>query len=176
MSFEGGNLVAALALGVLATGGYLLAHARHRELRFTLIDALIVVAILGIVTAAALPVVSAAGDQAKASTLAQNLRTLRGQIQLYKVEHRGQSPLLFEGTLPQMTEATNAEGEPGPAGPKYPHGPYLRGGIPPNPYSGVATITAAGAAPPSAPSGAGGWLYHEATGQIWPDLEGHLGD
>ncbi len=176
MSFLDGNLAAAVALGILAAGGYLLAHARHRQFRFTLVDALIVVAIMAIVTAIAIPLVAAASGQAKTAALMQNLHTFRAQIRLYQVEHGGQSPILYEGAFPQLTEATNAEGVPGPKGKQYPFGPYFVGGIPANPCTGVATVTPADAAPPTGPSGMGGWLSHQATGQIWPDQAASLRD
>ncbi len=174
-SFFDGNLTASVALGMLAAGGYVLAHARHRQFHFTLLDVLIVTAIMAVVTGVSMPLVGAAGEQAKAASLKHNLHTLRAQVQLYKVEHGGQPPILYEGALPQLTEATNARGVPGPPGEEYPFGPYLAGGIPPNPYTGISTVTATDRFPPQRPSGVGGWLFHQPTGQICADLDGHLG-
>ena len=169
------NLPAAALLGAIAAGGYVLAHARHRQLRFTLLDAMIVVVIMAIVTAIAMPLVTAAGEQAKGSALLQNVRTLRSQIELYKLEHGGEVPLLYEGTFPQLTEATNAAGLPGPPGRDYPCGPYLRG-IPANPYTGISVVTPTETFPPTEPTAVGGWLYHQTTGQIAADLAEHLRD
>jgi general secretion pathway protein G len=167
------NLPAAALLGAIAAGGYVLAHARHRQLHFTLLDAMLVVAIMAIVTAIAMPLVTAAGDQAKSSTLLQNLHTLRAQIELYKLEHAGTAPLLYEGKFPQLTEATNAEGMPGPPGREYPCGPYLSN-IPANPYTGVSVVMPIETFPPTESTSVGGWLYHQPTGQIAPDLADHL--
>jgi len=167
------SLPAAALLGAIAAGGYILAHARHRQLHFTLLDAMIVVAIMAIVTAIAMPLVTAAGEQAKDSALLQNLHTLRAQIELYKLEHGGEVPLLYEGTFPQLTEATNAAGAPGPPGRNYPYGPYLRS-IPANPYTGVSVVTPAETFPPTVPTKVGGWLYHQPTGQITADLAEHV--
>lgn len=147
----------------------MLAHARHRQFHFTMVDLMIVVTIMAIVTAVAMPLVSAAGDQAKATTLQQNLHMLRSQIELYKLEHRGDIPLLYQGTFPQLTEATNVQGIPGPAGKNFPLGPYMRT-IPTNPYTGVSVITPVETFPPTQATKVGGWLYHQATGQIAPDL------
>ena len=169
------NLPTAAMLGAIAAGGYILAHARHRQFRFTLLDAMIVVAIMAIVTAIAMPLVTAAGEQAKATTLLQNLHTLRAQIALYKLDHGGEVPLLYEGTFPQLTEATNAKGIPGPPGKDYPYGPYLHG-IPTNPFTGLPTVTSVETFPPTAETKDGGWLYHQPTGQIAPDLADHLKD
>lgn len=176
MSLFDGTFAVAAAVGLLAAGGYVLVFARHRGSGFTLLDGLIVVAVTGVVTAVTMPLVGGAGDQAKGAALSHDLHALRSQIQVYKVEHGGQVPILYEGTLPQLIEATNAEGVPGPKGKQHPYGPYFRGAMPANPFTGVATITPTQTSPPEAPSGTGGWLYHQPTGQIWPDLAGHLGD
>lgn len=175
ISLWNANLPAAALLGAIAAGGYILAHARHRQLRFTLLDAMIVVVIMAIVTAIAMPLVTAAGEQARESALLQNLRTLRAQIELYKLEHGGEVPLLYEGTFPQLTEATNAAGLPGPPGRDHPCGPYF-GGIPANPYTGVSVVTLTETFPPTESTPVGGWLYHQETGQIAADLAEHLRD
>ena len=65
---------------------------------------------------------------------------------------------------------TNAQGRPGVPGSKYPFGPYLHNGVPVNPITGRSIVTATDTFPPTAQSGNGGWLYHESTGQIAPDL------
>jgi len=171
---EGSHFLVAIALGALATGAYILACLRYRQGDFTFLDGLLAVAICAMASAVGYPLVSKASNQAKASALEQTLYTLRVQIQKYRMEHGGRSPLLFEGTLPQLLESTNTEGEPGPTGRNYPYGPYLSAGFPANPYTGVNKVTATTSNPPTGPSGAGGWLYHEPTGQIWPDLPGYF--
>jgi len=176
MSLSGLPLPASLILGALAAGAYLIGYARHRGLQFTLLDVLVMVAIMAIATAVAMPFLDAANESASSSALAQNLRTLREQIGLYKVEHGGNSPLLYQGGFPQLSHATNAAGVPGPRGKEHPYGPYLPGGIPPNPYTGVSIVTPTDTFPPTVPSGVGGWLYHQETGRIAPDLEGHLAE
>ena len=138
--------------------------------------ALVVVAIMAIGTAVAMPLLNAAHERASSSALQHNLRTLRAQIELYKVEHAGKVPLLYNGTLPQLAHATNAQGVPGPRGDEHPHGPYLPAGIPVNPCTGVSIVTLTETFPPTSTSGVGGWLYHQQTGRIAPDLEEHLYD
>ena len=147
---------------------------RHGRTNLTVIDAVLLIVVIAIVCATAVPLIEAANRRAQQSALAQNLHTLRSQIELYKAEHGGQTPLLHDGTLPQMVQPTNADGMPGPAGGKYPFGPYLRSGVPTNPVSGRSVITATKSFPPTAASGNGGWLYHQETGQIVPDLEEYL--
>jgi general secretion pathway protein G len=170
------QLPASLILGAIAGIAYLIGYGRHRGHQFTLLDALLVAAIMAVGTAVAMPLIGSAQDRASSSALSQNLRTLREQIALYKAEHGGQLPLLFEEGFPQLTHATNAQGAPGPSDESHPYGPYLPGGVPVNPYTGASTVTATDKFPPEAATEAGGWLYHQATGRIAPDLEGHLHD
>ena len=150
-------------------------RARHGRTNLTVIDAVLLVVVIAIVCATAVPLIEAANRRAQQSVLAQNLHTLRSQIELYKAEHGGQPPLLHEGTLPQMVQPTSADGVPGPAGGKYPFGPYLWSGVPVNPVTGRSVIAAAKTFPPTAASGNSGWLYHQETGQIVPDLDEYLG-
>jgi hypothetical protein len=42
----------------------------------------------------------------------------------------------------------------------------MQGQIPVNPIDGNSTVTATSVFPPTAATGAGGWLYDAATGQI----------
>jgi general secretion pathway protein G len=174
ISFLPRHLPASILLGMIAGAAYLIAYGRHRSREFGLFDAMVVVTVMAIATAMAMPLLNAASDQTSASALLQNLHTLRNQIELYKVEHGGQPPLVYEGTFPQLMHATNAQGIPGPPGEENPYGPYLPTGIPVNPYTGSSRVTQTESFPPEAASGAGGWLYHPQTGRIAPDLDGHL--
>jgi general secretion pathway protein G len=168
------QLPASILLGAVVAVAYLLGSARHRGLQLTMLDVLVVVAIMAVSTALAMPLLNAAQAGASSTALQQNLRTLRSQIELYKIEHGGNAPLLYEGTFPQLTNTTNAAGVPGPPGEEYHLGPYLPGGVPANPYTGVCTVTPTDTFPPTAATGVGGWLYHQETGRIAPDLEEHL--
>jgi len=136
------------------------------------------VAIFGIVAviaaAVSVPVIEQATARAEQRALTENLHTLRTQIEVYKLQHGGRPPVLHNGSLPQLYRSTDARGQIGPAGGKFPYGPYLRGGVPVNPITERSIITAAEAWPPEAPSGNGGWLYHQPTGRIAIDLEEYL--
>jgi prepilin-type N-terminal cleavage/methylation domain-containing protein len=145
-----------------------------RRSGFTLVEVLIVVVILAILAATVIPQFATSTTDAKESALKFNLHSLRSQIEMYKLHHLGAAPRLTSGSLPQLTSATNVNGEIGTAGPSYPYGPYIMTALPPNPITGKSVVTATSAFPPTAESGAGGWLYHEATGQIAPDSAGYL--
>jgi len=149
-------------------------YVRHRPGTFTFVDGLILVAIMAIGTAVTIPLLDAVKAPATASALQQNLQALRSRIAQYELEHSEDAPLLYKGTFPQLIEATNAEGVPGPPGKKYPYGPYLPAGIPVNPYTGVSTVTPTDVLPPTAASGIGGWLYHQPSGSIAADLAENL--
>lgn len=169
LSFGKHDLPTAALIGVLAGLAYLISYARHRQGSFTAIDACIVAAIMAIVTALAAPLVDSASENAKKTSLRQNLHTLRNQIERYKIEHRGQVPLLFKGGFPQLIGATNVEGIPGPPGKDFPFGPYLPEGVPLNPLTGRNTVCLAETLPLSATTVAG-WIYDQATGRISADF------
>jgi general secretion pathway protein G len=140
----------------------------------TLLNGMMLAIVFAIIGAAAVPIIEMASHQAKSSTLLQNLHILRSQINLYKLEHGGKFPLHFQGSLPQLIRPTNGAGIPGEPGEDSPYGPYLRNGIPVNPMTNRSIITLTETFPPTAPSGNGGWIYHQETGQIAPDLKDFL--
>jgi len=165
---------ASVAIASLAAIGYMVSLFRSGKTDFGVVDAMIIVIVVAILGASAIPLVEKANRQAESSALLQNLHTLRSQIEVYKAEHDGRPPLLYEGSFPQLIRATNAAGMPGPPGEKYPFGPYLTSGIPANPVTDRSVVTASETFPPENPSGNGGWLYHQQSGQIAPDVPGYL--
>ena len=102
-----------------------------KKLAFTLVELLIVVIILGILAAVVIPQFSDASTDAKTSSLQTNLATMRGQIELYRLQHNGQYPP-FASFATVMTSKTNADhttsGTPT-------LGPYMQA-IPVNPLTG----------------------------------------
>jgi general secretion pathway protein G len=125
---------------------------------FTLVELLIVVVILGILAAVVVPQFSDASTDAKMSSLATDLQTIRGQLSLYRLQHNATYPALAN-FVPQMTGRTDADGTINANG-KY--GPYLQR-IPNNPF----TIGGAGndvsASPPASNLA---WNYDETSGQF----------
>lgn len=123
---------------------------------FTLVEVLIVVIILGILAAIVVPQFSTASSDAKLSALKTNLQTIRGQIQLYKVQHADVWPTAASFTN-QMTLSSKEDGTTAAVGTAgYTLGPYLQS-IPTNPYSNTNTIGATAV-------GTTAWYYDETTG------------
>jgi general secretion pathway protein G len=153
---------------------------RHPDIRgFTLVEILIVVIILGILATIVIPQFTAASQDARRSSLASQLQTLRAQIDLYKLQHVDENPpgLNTAGNIDgptawaEMTVRTDYDHTPNLNG-KF--GPYLQT-VPLNPLSDnppsdscdvlvVAADVVAGAA-----SGAGdaGWVYNRLNGKLW---------
>jgi type II secretory pathway pseudopilin PulG len=168
------RLPATVALAAIAALGYFVSRSRKGPRQFTLYDFVATVFLMAIVAATSVPLLEAASQGVKQSTLIQNLADLRAQIKLYRLQHGGEPPVYYERTLPQLVQATDAGGVPGPVGSRRPYGPYFPRGIPVNPLTGRATVTLTDTFPPTNASGNGGWLYHQATGRIAIDAPGLL--
>lgn len=148
---------------------------RRARSAFTLIEVLIVVVIMAILAATIIPQFSNSANDAKESSLKFNLNTLRSQVELYKLHHNGALPQLTAGAIPQLTSATDVNGNLGTAGTSFPYGPYVMNALPVNPFTGSNTVTAISTSPPTAASGSnGGWLYNTTTGQFYADSANYL--
>ena len=110
-----------------------------RKKAFTLVELLIVVIILGILAAVVIPQFSDASTEARDSSLATNLATIRGQIELYRLQHNGNYPS-FTNFVEQMTQKTNPDGTTSGT-PTL--GPYLQR-IPNNPFTNTNNIVNSG--------------------------------
>ena len=107
---------------------------------FTLVEILIVVIILGILAAIVIPQFTNASNDARNNSVASTLQTLRGQIELFKIQHADQPPaqtalnvvLLGKTTATDLT-TTNAAGS---------LGPYVQQ-FPINPCNGAALVSSA---------------------------------
>ena len=130
-----------------------------KRLAFTLVELLIVVIILGILAAVVVPQFSDASGDAQLSSLTTNLQTIRGQIELYKLQHSGTYPTLTS-FVAQMTAGTDINGA---AGSDF--GPYLQA-IPKNPYNNLNDLSAT-------LDGTTGWMYNQTTGEFRANDGGH---
>lgn len=143
---------------------------------FTLIELMIVVAILGILAAIVLPQVQGHTVQAKEAAVKDTLFTIRTQIQLYKLQHNGLYPGYISTVQAtptmlgyQLTGTSRLDGlavaSKVPSS-SYPFGPYLSS-LPVNPYNGLSTIKIVSDATTdfaAAADNSTGWLYQKTTG------------
>ncbi|MGA2915089.1 MAG: prepilin-type N-terminal cleavage/methylation domain-containing protein [Sedimentisphaerales bacterium] len=139
---------------------------------FTLVEILIVVAILGILAAIVIPHFTSASDEAKLSALASDLQTIRTQLELYKSQHNGKYAGLTTGAtfVAAMTGCTKADGTKvtGPGVGIF--GPYLQK-IPVNPFDNYNTVNTGSGDDP--PNGEGGWYFNTSTGAFYANDPDH---
>jgi len=162
---------------------------------FTLVELLIVILIIGTLAAVAIPQFGDAAADAKVAALDQNLAAVRKAIDKYYVEHAGAYPgaikvhgriegevMILEAHADfvdaftkQMTMYSNAAGNTAQKkDERYPYGPYLRTGVPPNPLPAPGAVgTEAAVAVTNDPkplranvNATTGWRMSSETGQF----------
>jgi general secretion pathway protein G len=145
---------------------------------FSLVELILVVAILGILAAVVLPGFQGHAAKAKESVVKSNLLTIRSQIEVYKLQHSGVPPGYVNGAgasvenlVLQLTATSSVTGAVStstiPVDP-YLYGPYLKK-IPENPYNGLSNIAyvSEGTDFSAAADGtSSGWLYKKETGEF----------
>ncbi len=124
---------------------------------FTLVELIIVIIILGILAALAIPQFFDSAKDAKITTTKANLAIMRNAISLYYVQHNSAYPGVTDpgansaGSgndsttfVDQLTKYTNAVGVVSIDVDRtnYPFGPYLATGMPDNPYSTAGVLNA----------------------------------
>ena len=155
---------------------------------FSLVELMIVVAILGILAAIALPTFQGHVSEAKQAAARENLHILRAAIEFYAAQHKGLPPGYLNGEVAAENDAifiiqivyfTNESGQGSSVRTEtYPLGQYLNA-IPKNPFNENSSVKLLEDAEsfPESPTGAFGWIYKPATKTIkldWPgtDTEG----
>src|SRR5260221_2459627 len=78
--------------------------AKHNRRGFTLVEILIVVVILGILAAMVIPKFANASGEAKRNSLSSSLQALRGQIELYMLQHGDAAPALTTTDWTPLTQ------------------------------------------------------------------------
>ncbi len=163
-------------------------HGDSREIKkaFTLVELLIVVAILGILAAVILPTVQDHIQRARESAAKDGLRTLRNAIELYAAQHNGvppgypdndttQSPdhMVFIWQLALASNESGDTAQRGTAG--YNFGPYINT-YSKNPFNDKWTVNMienSGDFPAEA-TGNDAYIYKPATQRIrldWPGTD-----
>lgn len=129
---------------------------RVKQTGFTLVEVLIVVVILGILASIVIPQFSSASEEARANSVAKLLQSMRGQIEVYRVEHNNDYPTLDQ-MWDNMMNKTDAEGNIAVDGE---YGPYFKM-LPRNQYTQSTTVVAVGEG-----SATDGWEYDPESGRV----------
>ena len=133
---------------------------------FTLVEILIVVVILGILAAIVIPQFTDASTQSKLSSCLSTLKSMRSQIELYKIQHNDNPPALatFADQMELYSDVDGVtaavKGTPvSQGGNGIIYGPYVQD-VSDNPWNDSDIVAAA--------DGAGvGWVYDEVEGDLW---------
>src|SRR5690348_14089300 len=151
---------------------------------FTLIEIMIVVIILGILAAIAIPQFSSASGEARLSTMRDILRFMRSQITVYKAQHQDVPPGYPNGNISatpdsatfvaQMCGFTDEAGNVSPTPDATFHfGPYLST-MPTNPYNNqLALNLVTGSTMPAPDNQPYGWIYNPQTLQFIANTPGN---
>ena len=145
---------------------------------FTLVELIIVVAVLGIIASLVIPQVQGYTIRSKEAAAKDMIHTVRTQIEFYKFDHDGVAPGYENAVqaslsvLEQQFTGTSmlngmASPNPVPGGP-FIYGPYLQS-IPTNPFNNLSNFNYVpdGSAFADAVDGtSSGWLYKKETAEF----------
>jgi len=150
------------------------ARPQHAKRGFSLVELVIIVAVLGILAAIVIPDFQEHSTQAKEAVAKDSVRILRSVIELYAAQHGGVPPGYEDNNLRNVPDGAHFESQTTKAG------GYMRK-MPKNPFNNLGTmlvIPNSGSLPTSA-TGKYGWVYKPAAMTIkldWPgsDKDGIL--
>jgi general secretion pathway protein G len=131
---------------------------RNIKRGFTLVEILIVVIILGILAAIVIPQFTNASQDARRSSLASTVQTVRSQIELYKLQHGDQLPDLTTADWDDFTTVTVFGG--------VNMGPYMQA-VPKNGFNNSSIVADGNVI--TAAAATDGFLYDltGGTGKFW---------
>jgi prepilin-type N-terminal cleavage/methylation domain-containing protein len=152
-----------------------------KDKAFTLVEILIVVALLAILALVILPMVSGSVTSAKESAVAHDLNMLRRYVLVYTAQHKEVAPGYPDGDrtqapteqafVEQITMSSDPNGNTAMIGtPGFPRGPYMQM-IPVNPVNHKDTIQVLGDGDsfPANGDDSHGWIYKPATAEVRAD-------
>ncbi len=144
---------------------------RQRHCAFSLVELVIVIVIIGIIAAVAVPRISVAGNNAGDTVLEADLLVLRSAIDMYAAEHGGTYPDKKGKFAKQMTRYTDIDGDDSTTRTAtHIFGPYIAR-MPPLPVGKNQGKTAAIDGNKPGAKNNGGWWYDEDTGEIRANLK-----
>lgn len=137
-----------------------------RRRSFSLIELVIVVVIIGLITAIAMPRFSRATASATEAYLSSTISTVRQAIELYYAEHDrypGYNPVNGSPSdtmfVMQLLEYSDFEGNTQASlGSPFIYGPYLRPPFPKNPFNELDTVKVLAQAGDPVAAGSSGWV------------------
>jgi prepilin-type N-terminal cleavage/methylation domain-containing protein len=132
---------------------------------FTLVEILIVVVLIAILAAIVVPKFTDVVGGSRKTSLQEQLRRVRTDIQLYKLQHSDTPPNLTAGPGTDWTDLTTAKLN----GAGTMCGPYMQT-VPKNPLNNFSDIHVVGADPAWGDAVPGvniGFVYNSNTGYIW---------
>lgn len=160
----------------------------RKDTGFTLVELLIVIVIISILAAIAIPQFIGSTTDAKTATLRADLTAMRNSIELYYHQHNSTYPGTTPGTgctglansndlfVEQLGGYTDVDnGCSATKAATHPYGPYLKTGIPDNPIlnpvgtaanAAVATVAASAGALVANDAVDTGWSFSTTTGEI----------
>jgi len=136
---------------------------------FSIVELIIVVAILGILAAMVMPQFQSHATQAKEAAAKDNLRVLRSAIELYAAKHTGVAPG-YKDNDPTTTPSSDYFRRQTTVDSHY----FVK--MPLNPFNRLDTVKMIGISEgfPAEASGNFGWIYKPATETIrldWPGVD-----
>ena len=157
-----------------------------RRAAFTMLEVILVISIIGVLSAIAVPRLATAGTGAEYAAQHRDWQVVQKQIELFAIEHFGVYPAgVGDGSNAAYTSAafanhigrfTDVNGNASATrSANHPFGQYLRDGLPAIHYgphkgrSGVRVITGS-TSPQYAAGQVVGWIYNATTGDIIPNV------
>lgn len=159
-----------------------------RQNGFTLVEILIVVIILAILAGVVIPQFSSSSEEAKLAVLRSDLKAMRGAVELYYHQHNAVYPgsvtsnyaghaTNAEWFVDQLTLYTDVRGEAvSVKDATHKYGPYLKKGIPVNPFNGLNTVrvnTLNENVTATMANNSTGWKFKTRTGQFFANDTAH---